>query len=524
MQMNWTDLLGQKQINLADVLIQRHVRQGHGSRNAVIYRDRRYSYAELADSIARTANVLRQRGLARGDAVLLAASDSPAFVITFFAILASGAVAVLANPLLAPEDMQHMAHHAGVRIAILHQGIGDKADFLRTHSFDVILCGDAHTQIAELEHLTLASSPIFEIVSTTADDMAYVLFSSGTTGKPKGIPRRHRDILHCARAYAEVVHFNPDDLVIAVPKLTFGYALGGSLLFSLLAGACVVLFPERTSAAAMAGHIAHYHPSILLGTPRIIAELLKNHEIAPLRGLRAAISAGETLPPSVLGQWQDVLDMPLLDGFGSTEAGHIFLSNSAQAIVPGSCGQCLPGFEVKLVDEHGATVADGEAGRLCIKGPSVASAYLNDVERSGAAFDGEWHYSQDLFIYRDQAYTYVGRGDDMIKKGCGEWISPYEVENTLLKLPSVLECAVVGSHNANGVIALKAYVVGNVGAQIGDALAQALIASTRQRWPDFPHKHLDQVEFLEELPRNTAGKVQRHLLRQQTLSEFSYDC
>ncbi|MBS0448639.1 MAG: benzoate-CoA ligase family protein [Proteobacteria bacterium] len=525
MSIDWTDLLGRDRINLADCLVQRHVREGHGARRALLHGHRTCSYAELAADIARSARVLRERGMRRGDRVLLAVPDSPAFVVAFFAVLSGGGVAVLTNPLLPAADIAYQARHLGARLAVAYHGVLDKLAELRDDGVAVVSCGDGDADRGEFERAAATQPTQFDCEPTAAADLAYVLFSSGTTGRPKAIPRRHRDILHCARAFGdEILGLRSDDVTLAVPKLTFGYALGGSLLFSFVAGAAAVVFPARSTATSVAEQLNRHRPSIFLGTPRIIAELLKTRQTDGLGRLRIATSAGEALPPSVLAHWGGLIAAPLVDGFGSTEAGHIFLSNAPLDVRPGTCGRSLSGFRTKLIDATGQEVGAGQTGRMCIAGPSVASEYLNDPHRSAECYDGEWHISSDLFSCQDGVYTYVGRADDMVKRGCGEWVSPYEVEDELLKLPTVLECAVVGSHTPGGTIGLKAYVVASRDTPAGQRLANALIEHTRLRWPDFPHKHLDDIEFLEALPRNTSGKIQRQLLRQQTLTEFSYDC
>jgi benzoate-CoA ligase family protein len=522
---DWHEVLHRPDINLADLLLFRHARQGNGTRPLLKYGDFSYTYGEMADRVARVASVLREQGVSTGSHVLLAIPDNPMFVASFFAVIACGGIATLANPLLSKEDLAYMAKHAGARTAILHGGIAEKAALLQEAGVAVVFCGDGCADIGALETLAAAAPAEPCPAVTRADDLAYVLFSSGTTGNPKAIPRRHRDILHCAHAYAEqILAMNADDVVLAVPKLTFGYALGSALLFPMVYGASFILFPQRTTAPLLLEHSERFHPSLFVGTPRMIAELLKSGRTAALSSIRIASSAGETLPPSILEQWRAALNAPLLDGFGSTEAGHIFLSNKVSEVTPGACGRPLSAFEVRLIDDAGRPLGDGGIGRLCIAGPSVAAGYLNDAARSAAAFDGNWHVSQDLFACRDGIYTYIGRADDMVKKGCGEWVSPYEVEDELLRRPEVLECAVVGTQSPNGVIALKAYVVCAPDHAVSESLANLLIEATRKRWPDFPHKHIDEIEFLDALPRNNSGKIQRQLLRQKTLTEFSYDC
>lgn len=525
MSIDWSLQLSSPRINLAQVLVHRHVAEGRGGRPAVHHAGGTCSYDTLWRRVADAAVGLRLRGVRRGDKVLLVMPDSLAFPVALYAVLAVGAVAVLANPLLPADDLRYMAGHVDARFAVVRRQLGDKLNALAADGIDLVYCGDGTEDADDFERLGRGLGDGFVAVDTAADELAYVLYSSGTTGRPKAIPRRHRDILHCAHAFGhEVMAMDEHDVVIAVPKLTFGYGLGGSLLFAGVVGASCVVFEGRSLAPEVAAQLRRHRPSLFLGTPRIIAELLKTGAVDALRPLRMAASAGEALPPSVLRDWRAQVGVPLVDGFGSTEVGHIFISNLPDQIEEGVTGRCLSAFRVKLIDDLGAELGDGQAGRMCIAGPSVADGYLNDPERTAAGFVDGWHVSNDVFIRQGGAYTYVGRADDMVKRGCGEWISPYEVEDELLKLPSVLECAVVGTQAPSGVIGLKAFVVLTPSTAVSQALGDELIGFTRERWPDFPHKHLDSVEFLSELPRNASGKIQRAQLRQQSLTEFSYDC
>ncbi|MBJ9739620.1 AMP-binding protein [Acinetobacter oleivorans] len=526
MKLDWDMILQNQNNNLADFLVYRHAHQGYGEHEALIYQDKIYSYGEVASLVSKAANYFTQIGIKKDDKVMLVIPDTPAFVIAFFATLACGAVAVLANPLLTVDELEYMTTHTDAKLIIADHAVIEKIQTLqRTYpQIKVLYTGD-FTNKFEFENKIESMSENYQILHRNSNNLAYVLFSSGTTGKPKAIPRRHRDILHCAYSFAhDVLDMSAEDRIIAVPKLTFGYALGGGLLFGFIAGAAVILFKERTSTQLLTELLGKFKPTVFLGTPRIIAEILKNGYQDVLSSVRIATSAGESLPESVLKLWQDNISAPLLDGFGSTEVGHIFLSNKPNLIKSGTSGQCLKGFQIKIIDESGEELQDGQYGRLCIAGPSVADKYLNDKERSALAFVDGWHISNDLFLLKDGYATYIGRSDDMIKKGCGEWISPYEIENEILSHNSVLECVVIGQKSSSEAITLKAIVVCKDGVVISSALEDEIRKRVQLRWLEFPHKHIDEISFTDALPRNSSGKIQRHLLNQKTLTEYSYDC
>ncbi|MDC9604416.1 AMP-binding protein [Xenorhabdus griffiniae] len=514
-------------LNLTDFLVFRNIREGRGGNVAISYNGKNFTYQELSEKISKTSNYFKSIGIKSKTRVILSISDTPAFVISFFAIIACDAMAILSNPINELVELNDIIQKINAEVLIIDHEIEKKRKLSPEiiNGIRTIFTGDFHLNPSYLEIAIENQSNDFLISHASADNYAYALLSSGTTGRTKVIPRRHRDILHCAYAFSEnVLHMNSTDKVLAVPKLTFGYALGGALLFSFIYGASCILFKEKTTYVKIIELTESLNPTIFLGTPRMISELLSDNRKKKLKSLRISTSAGEVLSPILLEKWNKEIGSPLLDGFGSTEVGHIFISNTQEDTKPQTAGKCLSGFQVKIIDEKGNEVNEKGIGRLCIRGPSVACEYLNDVERSEQSFNNGWHVSNDMFSIYNGYLTYFGRADDMIKKGCGEWISPYEIENVILKNNEVLECAVIGETNENNVIILKACVVCKDKVIISPSLEERIFNSVKNRWIDFPHKHIERIEFMDSLPRNSAGKLQRNILGGQTLTEFSYDC
>ncbi|KAA1177322.1 AMP-binding protein [Photorhabdus heterorhabditis] len=523
---NFDDILNSNKIHLTDYLIYRHIRENNGDKIALIYRDKNISYHELAENISSVSFYLKNLNIINSTSpVIIALSDTPAFVITLFSIIACGGTAVLVNPLSSSDEISYMARKVEANMIVADIGIKEKLSTL-DWSENILFSGDFYTYSGELEEKSKEYKVVFNTYpSLIFNQYAYVLCSSGTTGKPKAIPRRHKDILYCARAFAnDILKMSSKDIVVAVPKLTFGYALGGSLLFSLIYGATCIIFPERTTHIKIAEIMKTNKPTMFLGTPRLISDILKNKENKELESLRIVTSAGEVLSKTILNKWSEVTETPLLDGFGSTEVGHIFLSNKPQDIQPETAGITLNGFETKIINDDGEISNDGVIGKLCIKGPSVANEYLNDAQNTKLSFSNGWHISNDLFKKENGRLIYIGRSDDMIKKGCGEWISPYEIESEVLKHDAIIECAVIGEKNSENVIILKACIVCKEHAEISINIEEEVCKITQEKWPDLPYKHISEIEILDCLPRNNSGKILRHKLSSKTLNEYSYNC
>jgi benzoate-CoA ligase family protein len=515
-------------IHLADRLIFEHVRRGQGARIAVVYQNYRLRYDELASQVSQAASALRARGLSQGDRAVLLLSDSPAFVVAFFGALTAGIIPVPLNPNLNLEDVAYITEQTEASLVILEErsmakfGALARAPSVRS----VLTCGDCAGERAEFEQAIDNSEPFEQKPAHAENGVAYCLFSSGSTGPPKGIPRRHGDILHCAASYAEpVLKMTAQDVILSVPKLSFGYGLGGNILFGFLVGATSILFREPPNAVVIFELAEQFQPTLFLAQPRLLSDILHHDVTSPaISKIRLCVSAGEVLTSSLYQKWLDRYGVELLDGFGSTEMGHIFISNKIGDVRTGCAGRVLSGFEVKIVDDDGPVPANA-TGRLYARGQSAASWYWNDPERSQQTFRDGWVASSDLFRQDNDGYLYViGREDDMIKVGCGQWVAPAEVEDILLALPAVADVAVVGTSDSDGIIHTKAFVVLADDVRPSLGLEEEAKAIVRERWPDLAHRHLSTVEFITELPRTPSGKLQRFRLQPASLTEFSYDC
>ena len=348
---------------------------------------------------------------------------------------------------------------------------------------------------------------------TRADDAAFWLYTSGTTGRPKGVIHAHSDLAATTRCYADVVlQLTPQDVVFSAAKLFFAYGLGNALTFPLSAGAAVVLLDGPPAPEAVKHILDTYRPTVFFGVPTLFAMLLNSGNL-PADGhrLRLAVSAGEALPETLLSRWQAATGVEIIDGIGSTEMLHIYMSNRPGKILPGSSGTPLPGYRVRLLDEDGQPVADGDVGDAHVSGPSMALGYWDRRELSRATFQGAWLASGDKYRVDERgAWVYCGRSDDLLKVG-GIYVSPMEVENALLAHPDVAEAAVVGHADADELIKPRAFVVPATGAQPGAALEALLIEHVRASLAAY--KRPRWIEFVDRLPKTATGKIQRYRLR-----------
>jgi 4-hydroxybenzoate-CoA ligase len=352
----------------------------------------------------------------------------------------------------------------------------------------------------------------------SSDEVAFWLYSSGSTGAPKGARHVHSSLRATADTYGrQVLQIEPNDLLFSVAKLFFAYGLGNSMTFPMAVGAAVVLYPDRPTPDAVLATMRHYRPTIFAGVPTLYAALLAHPELGPGVGsdrLRRSISAGEPLPEHVGRRWRDKVGTDILDGLGSTEMLHIFLSSRPDDIRYGTTGKAVPGYELRILADEGGEAAAGETGELVVRGPSAAEGYWNQRDKSRRTFRGEWTHTGDTYIRdADGYYRYCGRSDDMLKVG-GIWVSPFEVEEALIGHPAVLESAVVGQPDGDGLIKPKAFVVLQQAAQRDDpaALCETLQNHVKERigvW-----KYPRWIEFCDGLPKTATGKIQRYKLRE----------
>lgn len=510
-----------EQFNVATAFVDHHLAEGRGERVALRWREEAITYAELAANVNRAGNVLRRLGVRPEERVLLVLLDSPAFAYCFWGAIKIGAVPVPVNTFLRPDEYAYLLRDSRAGVVVTSPELWPAVQPAAAQSRWVrhwLVAGQAQAGALSLTELMRPEEPTLEPEHTHCDDVALWLYSSGSTGIPKGVIHLQRDLLYCAETYArDVLAIGPDDVTLAAPRLFFAYGLGGGMTFALRAGATAVLVSERPTPEGMFAAIHRYRPTLFFGVPTLYAAMLQVRDAAQkyeLSSLRLCVSAGEPLPAELFHRWRERFGVEILDGIGTTEALHIFLSNRAGQVRPGSSGVPVPGYEVRVVDERGQDVPQGEIGDLLVKGGSIMAGYWHKVEATRRALCGEWLRTGDKY-YRDHegVFWYCGRSDDMLKVS-GQWVSPAEVEGLLFQHPAVLEAAVVGWEDENRLIKPKAFVVLHEGYAPSPALAEELQLFVKAR--TLPHKYPRWIEFVPELPKTATGKIQRYKLRVPT--------
>jgi len=507
-----------RQYNAADDLIERNLAAGRGAKIAYIDDTGRYTYAELAARANRFANALGGLGLAREQRILMCVHDTIDFPTVFLGAIKAGVVPVAVNTLLTQGDYAYMLTDSRARIAVvsgallpLFEPLLGKVPTLER----IIVAGTAAGGPDALGTVMAGAAETFEAVPTTCDDCCFWLYSSGSTGAPKGTVHVHSSLIQTAELYARpILGIRESDVVFSAAKLFFAYGLGNGLTFPLAVGATAVLMAERPTPAAVFQRLREHKPTIFYGVPTLYAGMLASPE-CPRREeiqLRACTSAGEALPEEIGRRWRERLGVDILDGIGSTEMLHIFLSNRPGEVRYGTTGKAVPGYEVRLVDDEGNTIdRPDEPGELQIAGPTSAMAYWNNRAKSRDTFRGPWTRSGDKYsMTADGYYVYAGRNDDMLKVS-GIYVSPIEVESCLIQHEAVLEAAVVGHEDEDKLIKPRAFVVLKPDIAPTAALAEEIKQHVKAHLA--PYKYPRWMEFVEELPKTATGKIQRFKLR-----------
>ncbi len=503
-----------ERFNMAHYFLDHNMEEGRGDKVCLYYRDERYTYREVQARANRFANALGALGVGIEDRVLLVLPDCPEFAFAWFGAAKAGAVIAMVNPLLPGEDYVHYFEYSRAKLAVVHASTLDRLDPLRggfRHLKHLLVVGNPGRH-ASFEDACARAGDRYVNADTHRDDPAIWLFTSGSTGTPKAAVHLQQDLPWNTERYAkQVMGLREDDLTVSVPKLFFGYATGTNLLFPFAVGAATALFSERSEPATLFDVIERYKPTVLTSVPTMINAMLNLPGAASreLKSLRLVLSAGEALPPELYQRWTRTWAAPILDGIGSAEMFHIYISNSPGDVVPGSLGRLVPGYEARVVGPDGNDVPDGEAGTLWIKGESAAILYWQAHEKSKQVLRGDWAVTGDHMRRDARGYFwYEGRTDDMLKVG-GVFVSPYEVENCLLQHPRVAECAVIGYKDADGLTKPKAFVVLRDAAESPE-LARELQDFVKGRLAAF--KYPRAVEFAPSLPKNDRGKIDRRAL------------
>ena len=503
--------------NLAVDLLHRHEREGRGDRVAVIDDEGRYTYKELTERATRSAGALRDLGVEPEQRVALCMLDGVDFVAAFFGAIYLGAVPVPLNTLLTTQDYAYLLRDSRARAVIVSDAVMSRMQPAIPSGVEVAVAttplGGYRGSRVGWRALVEATKRLPSLAATTSDDVGFWLYSSGSTGQPKAAMHLHGSAIHAAALYGQqILGIGPDDVVFSAAKLFFAYGLGSSLLFPLSVGAAAVLMAERPTPAAVTRRLRDHAPTIFCGVPTLFAQLLAEPGFGrESPRLRIATSAGEALPRHVGERWRERTGTEVLDGLGSTEMLHIFLSNRPGDVRLGTTGRPVPGYELELRADAGGLAADGEEGSLWVRGPTSCSGYWCDRARSLATFHGPWTRTGDRYVRDPDGYwTYRGRDDDMLKVG-GIWVSPFEVESALAAHPAVLEAAVVGAEDADGLVKPKAFVVLQAGQPESAELVEELKVFVKERLA--PFKYPRWIEIMAELPKTATGKIQRFKLR-----------
>jgi benzoate-CoA ligase family protein len=514
--------------NVTDAFLDRNVAEGRGAKTAIYYNGRGYSYVEIAELANRVGNGLLDLGLDMEQRAALLLLDCPQLVAAFFGTIKIGAVPVVLNTSMRPDDYVYLLNDSRARVLFISpqvwpqvQPIFSQLNYLR----HVVVVGDVGVSNVEtlrgkaavhnFEEWAGKASTSLQAAETSKDDSAFWLYSSGSTGFPKGCVHLQHDIAYCTEYYAKsILGMNENDITFSAAKLFFAYGLGNNLYFPFGVGASAVLYPGRPLAEDMFMVVEQYRPTIFFGVPTLYASMLALPDAGKrfdFSSVRVCVSAGESLPGDILRRFEDTFHVEILDGIGSTEICHIFISNRIGKIRPGSTGLLVPGYEAVIADETGHPVAQGDIGNLLIRGDSTAAYYWNKHEKTKDVINGHWIHTGDKY-YQDEEgfFWYCGRADDMLKVS-GQWVSPVEVENALIAHPAVLESAVVGDFDADELVKPRAYIVLKAGYEPSEALADELKNFVKQTLA--PFKYPRWVEFIPELPKTATGKIQRFVLR-----------
>ena len=506
------------QFNVATHFVDRNLDEGRADATAFFCAERDLTYGDVAGLVNRTGNALLELGVGMDDRVLMICLDAPEFVGTFWGAIKIGAVPVPVNTLLRRLDDLYLLNDSRARAAVVSAAVlpevGPALEDAHHLRHVLVAGGPGHGYLSWDRRVERASAALAP-APTSRDDPAFWLYSSGSTGFPKGAVHLHHDMVICLETYAkQVLGIRPTDRVYSAAKLFFAYGLGNALYFPMGVGAESVLFPRRPTPEAAFEVITRHRPTLFFAVPTLYAGMLALKDAGgrfDVSSLRLCVSAGEALPEELYLRWRERFGVEIIDGIGTTECLHMFISNRPGAARPGSSGQVVPGYEALLVDEDGGPVPRGEIGSLRVKGDSTMAFYWNQHDKTKATLYGPWIATGDKYRQdADGTFWYCGRSDDMLKVG-GIWVSPIEVEAALVRHPAVLEAAVVGHEDADGLVKPKAFVVPKDPVAAGDALAEELKAFVKDKIA--PYRYPRWIEFLPELPKTATGKIQRFKLR-----------
>lgn len=510
-----------EKFNMADYFLFHNLEEGREHKTCLYFKEKVYTYGHAARMSNRVGNALRELGVRMENRVLIALPDCPEFVWTWFGTSRAGAVITMVNPLLPAADYKYYLQYTRAPLAVIHESLLEpfaEAAAVARHLQHVLVVGEEHGDFLSFEKTVSAMPDECAPAETTRDDIAIWLFTSGSTGHPKGAVHLHHDLPFNTEFYAKrTLGIHENDLTVSVPKLFFGYATGTNLLFPFAVGGATALFSERSAPEKMFEVIEHFRPTVLTSVPTMINAMLnlEGAQRRDLSSLRICLSAGEALPVELYERWMKTFGVEILDGIGSAEMFHIYITNRPGDVRPGSLGRVVEGYEARIADAQGLEVPTGEMGTLSVKGDSAALCYWNAHEKSKETFAGDWCTTGDQFHVDEEGYYwYHGRTDDMLKVS-GVYVAPAEIENCLLQHEAVQECAVVGHDEGDGLVKPKAFIVLRPHAAPCEELAQAIKDFVKSRIALY--KYPRWIEFVQSLPKNDRGKIDRKQLKTSKL-------
>ena len=501
--------------NVAVRFIDHHLAEDRGDAIAILTaKGMRYTYAELAECVNRAGNALLDLGLKPGDRLLMVIKDTPMFLFTFWGAIKAGIIPIAVNTLVGEKDYRYLIEDSGCSGVVCSSDLADVV----THAFDTaahkpLFCIPTRGDDSLADYMQNAA-PSLEAAKTTATTECFWLYSSGSTGNPKGVVHEHKDMVATSEFFGRrVADIRASDIVYSSSKLFFSFGFGGGMTFPLWAGATTILCDEKMSPELVVRMIRDYQPTVFFCVPTLYAQLLHKTSAtdSDFQSIRRAISAGEALPAPVFQQFRERFNISILDGIGSTEALHIFVSNTADDIAPGTSGRPVPGYEVRIRDDSGNDVPHGEIGTLWVRGDSTARCYWNNEEKTNTTMVDGWLNTGDMYHVNEQGYyVNAGRGDDMLKVG-GMWCSPIEIESCLVSHKAVREAAVVGRNDDTGMTKPEAFVVLDAARQQDEQIDSELREFCKTNLAGF--KYPRWFNFVDELPKTVTGKIQRFKLR-----------
>ncbi|MBT1076484.1 benzoate-CoA ligase family protein [Geobacter grbiciae] len=500
--------------NAADYFIDRNIREGRGDKLAVLCEERSLTYRQLQEGVNRFGNALKSLDVRMEERVALLLLDTEVYPQAFFGAIKIGAVPICLNTMNRPQDFQFYLNDSRARVLVVDALLLDQIEPIRRNlqflKHVIVANGSAPAGDLSLAELCAPQPTELEAAPTCRDDACFWLYSSGSTGSPKGTVHLQHDMVYSAKTYgAKVLDIKENDVFFSAAKLFFAYGLGNGIYFPFCVGATAVYLPLRPTPANVYETVRRHRPTLFFGVPTLYGQMLE--EEGSMNGVRLCVSAGEALPAAYIHRWKARFQLDILDGIGSTEMAHIFISNRPGEIVAGSSGRVVPGYEARIVDENMHDLPAGEIGTLLVKGDSATALYWNKHEKTRQTIMGHWINTGDKYVCDENGYFHcAGRSDDMLKVG-GIWVSPNEVESCLIGHPAILECAVIGAPDEDNLIKPMAFVVLNSQHQPSPEMENELKEYVKTTLAMY--KYPRWIRFIDELPKTATGKIKRFELR-----------